>query len=266
MNQMHEVDYEIHGSEMQFVEVELDPQEAAVAEAGAMMYMEDGIEMETIFGDGSQQSGGFFNKLMGAGKRLITGESLFTTVFQNMGAGKRKVAFAAPYPGKILPIRLGEIGGELIAQKDSFLCAAKGVSLGIAFNKKIGAGLFGGEGFIMQRLQGDGLAFVHAGGTLRERLLTPGETLRVDTGCIVAFQPSVSYDIQYVGKIKTAFFGGEGLFFATLRGPGRVWLQSLPFSRLADRIHRAAPQNGGGGKGEGSLLGGLGGLLDGDNS
>jgi uncharacterized protein (TIGR00266 family) len=250
---------------MQFVEVELDPMEAAVAEAGAMMYMEDGIEMETIFGDGSQQTGGFFNKLAGAGKRLLTGESLFTTVFQNRGSGKRKVAFAAPYPGKILPMNLGAIGGELIAQKDAFLCAAKGVSLGIAFNKKIGVGLFGGEGFIMQRLQGDGLAFVHAGGTLRELLLTPGETIRVDTGCIVAFQPSVSYDIQYVGKIKSALFGGEGLFFATLRGPGRVWLQSLPFSRLADRIYAAAPQTGGKGKGEGSILGGLGNLLDGDN-
>jgi uncharacterized protein (TIGR00266 family) len=265
MNQMHEIDYVIHGSEMQFVEVELDPMEAAVAEAGAMMYMEDGIEMETIFGDGSQQTGGFFNKLAGAGKRLLTGESLFTTVFQNRGSGKRKVAFAAPYPGKILPMNLGAIGGELIAQKDAFLCAAKGVSLGIAFNKKIGVGLFGGEGFIMQRLQGDGLAFVHAGGTLRELLLTPGETIRVDTGCIVAFQPSVSYDIQYVGKIKSALFGGEGLFFATLRGPGRVWLQSLPFSRLADRIYAAAPQTGGKGKGEGSILGGLGNLLDGDN-
>jgi uncharacterized protein (TIGR00266 family) len=265
MNQMHEVDFEIHGSEMQFVEVELDPQEAAVAEAGAMMFMEDGIAMETIFGDGRPQQGGFFGKLMGAGKRLLTGESLFMTVFENRGAGKRRVAFAAPYPGKILPMHLSKLGGEIIAQKDSFLCAAKGVSVGIAFQKKIGVGLFGGEGFIMQRLQGDGLAFVHAGGTLYERLLTPGETLRVDTGCIVAFQPSIQYDIQFVGGLKTAFFGGEGMFFATLRGPGRIWLQSLPFSRLADRIHAAAPQNGGGGREEGSVLGGLGRMLDGDN-
>lgn len=266
MNTAHEIDYEIHGSEMQFVEIELDPQEAAIAEAGAMMFMEDGVAMETIFGDGSAQQSGFLGKLVGAGKRLLTGESLFMTVFQNRGTGKRRVAFAAPYPGKILPMDLAKIGGELIAQKDSFLCAAKGVSVGIAFNKKIGVGIFGGEGFIMQRLQGDGLAFVHAGGTLHERLLTPGETLRVDTGCIVAFQPSVSYDIQFVGGIKSAFFGGEGLFFATLRGPGRIWLQSLPFSRLAGRIYAAAPQTGGGGKGEGSVLGGLGRMLDGDNN
>ena len=223
--------------------------------------------METIFGDGSQQGGsGIFGSLLGAGKRLLTGESLFMTVFLNRGVGKRKVAFGAPYPGKIIPIKLSEIGGELIAQKDSFLCGAKGVSVGIAFNKKIGAGLFGGEGFIMQRLQGDGWTFVHAGGTLFERDLAPGEMLRVDTGCIVAFQPSVSYDIQFVGKIKSALFGGEGLFFATLRGPGRVWLQSLPLSRLADRIVKASPAAGGAGRGEGSVLGGLGRLLDGDNS
>ena len=267
MAQMHEVDYTIHGDDMQFVEVELDPEEAAVAEAGGMMFMEDGIQMETIFGDGSQQkSGGFMGALMGAGKRLLTGESLFMTVFMNKGTVKRKVAFGAPYPGKILPIRLDEIGGELIAQKDSFLAAAKGVSIGIAFQKKFGVGLFGGEGFIMQRLQGDGLAFVHAGGTLYERVLSPGEMLRVDTGCIVAFQPSVDYDIQMVGGVKSALFGGEGLFFATLRGPGKVWLQSLPFSRLAGRIFAAAPQTGGRGRGEGSVLGALGGLLDGDNS
>ena len=263
---MHEIDFQIYGDDMQFVEIELDPQEAVVAEAGGMMYMEDAIEMETIFGDGSQQNSGFMGALMGAGKRLLTGESLFMTVFWNKGQGKKHVAFGAPYPGKIIPVHLSEIGGELICQKDSFLCAAKGVSVGIAFNKKIGAGLFGGEGFIMQRLQGDGWAFVHAGGTLAQRDLAPGETVRVDTGCIVAFQPSVAYDIQYVGKIKSALFGGEGLFFATLRGPGRVWLQSLPLSRLADRIVAAAPRAGGKARGEGSLLGGLGGLLDGDNS
>jgi uncharacterized protein (TIGR00266 family) len=264
MNKMHEIDYEIHGDAMQFVEIELDPMEAAVAEAGGMMYMDDGIEMETIFGDGSQQNSGFLGALMGAGKRLLTGESLFMTVFQNRGQGKKRAAFGAPYPGKIIPVHLSEIGGELIAQKDSFLCAAKGVSVGIAFNKKIGTGLFGGEGFIMQRLQGDGWAFLHAGGNIRERVLAPGEVLRVDTGCIVAFQPSVAYDIQFVGKIKSALFGGEGLFFATLRGPGKIWLQSLPFSRMADRIVAASRATGR--KGEGSILGGLGGLLDGDNS
>jgi uncharacterized protein (TIGR00266 family) len=262
---MHEVDYEIFGSEMQYVEVELDPMEAAVGEAGGMMFMEEGIEMETIFGDGSQQSSGFLGALMGAGKRLLTGESLFMTVFQNRGQGKRRVAFGAPYPGKIIPVDLSEVGGELLAQKDAFLCAAKGVSIGIAFTKRFGAGLFGGEGFILERLQGDGLAFVHAGGTIKQRDLAPGETLRVDTGCIVAFQPSVQYDIKYVGGVKTALFGGEGLFFATLSGPGRIWLQSLPFSRLAGRIYAAAPQKGGH-REEGSVLGGLGRLLDGDNS
>jgi uncharacterized protein (TIGR00266 family) len=262
---MHEIDYKIYGDDMQFVEVELDPQEAVVAEAGGMMYMEDGIEMETIFGDGSAQSSGFLGSLMGAGKRLLTGESLFMTVFLNRGMGKKHVAFGAPYPGKIVPINLAEIGGELIAQKDAFLCGAKGVSVGIAFQKKIGAGLFGGEGFIMERLQGDGWTFIHAGGTLMQRDLAPGETLRVDTGCIVGFQPSVDYDIQFVGKIKSALFGGEGLFFATLRGPGRVWLQSLPFSRMADRIIAASPKAGGRSREEGSILGGLGSLLDGDN-
>jgi uncharacterized protein (TIGR00266 family) len=251
---------------MQYVEIELDPMEATVAEAGGMMYMDDGIEMETIFGDGSQQSSGFLGSLVSAGKRLLVGESLFMTVFQNRGSGKRKVAFGAPYPGKIVPVRLADIGGELIAQKDAFLCAAKGVSVGIAFQKRIGVGLFGGEGFIMERLQGDGWSFLHAGGTLMERELAAGELLRVDTGCIVGFQPSVDYDIQYVGKIKSALFGGEGLFFATLRGPGRIWLQSLPFSRLAGRIYAAAPQTGHGGREEGSLLGGLGRLMDGDNS
>jgi uncharacterized protein (TIGR00266 family) len=262
---MHEIDYKIFGDDMQYVEIELDPQEAVVAEAGGMMYMEDGIEMETIFGDGSQQNSGFLGSLLGAGKRLLTGESLFMTVFYNRAFGKKHVAFGAPYPGKIVPVNLTEIGGELIAQKDSFLCAAKGVSVGIAFQKRIGAGLFGGEGFIMERLQGDGWAFIHAGGTLMQRDLGPGETLRVDTGCIVGFQPSVDYDIQFVGKIKSAFFCGEGLFFATLRGPGRIWLQSLPFSRMADRIIAAAPKAGGHAREEGSILGGLGALLDGDN-
>ena len=266
MAEMHEIEYKIFGDDMQFVEVELDPGEATVAEAGGMMYMDDGVEMETIFGDGSkQQQGGFMGALMGAGKRLLTGESLFMTVFLNKSSQKKRVAFGAPYPGKIIPVHLSQIGGELIAQKDSFLAAAKGVSIGIAFQKKLGVGLFGGEGFIMQRLQGDGWAFVHAGGTLMERELTPGELIRVDTGCIVAFQPSVSYDIQYVGKIKTAFFGGEGLFFAALRGPGRVWLQSLPLSRLANRIISAVPGVARGGREEGSILGGIGGLLDGDN-
>src|SRR6266540_1261386 len=247
MTEMHEIDYQIYGNEMQFVEVELDPAEAAVAEAGGMMYMEDGIEMDTIFGDGSKQSSGFLNKVLSAGKRVLTGESLFMTVFQNNGQGKKKVAFGAPYPGKIIPVHLAQIGGELICQKDAFLCAAKGVSVGIAFNKKIGAGLFGGEGFIMERLQGDGWAFLHAGGTIYQRDLGPGEMLRVDTGCIVAFQPQIDFDIQFVGKIKSALFGGEGLFFATLRGPGRIWLQSLPFSRMANRIIAAAPKAGGSG-------------------
>src|ERR1051325_7563953 len=265
MPAMHEVDYKIYGDDMQFVEVELDPNESVVAEAGGMMYMEDGIDMETIFGDGSQQNSGVFGALLGAGKRLLTGESLFMTAFTNKGMGKKKVAFGAPYPGKIVAIKLSDIGGELIAQKDSFLAGAKGVSVGIAFNKKIGAGLFGGEGFIMQRLQGDGWAFLHAGGHIYRRDLAPGEFLRVDSGCIVAFQPTVDFDIQFVGKIKSAIFGGEGLLFATLRGPGTVWLQSLPFSRLADRIIAASPRAGGSGREEGSVLGGLGRLLDGDS-
>jgi uncharacterized protein (TIGR00266 family) len=235
-----------------------------VAEAGGMMYLEDGIQMDTVFGDGSQQNQDFLGKLVGAGKRLLTGESLFLTVFHNESRERKKVAFAAPYPGKIQALHLADLGGEIIAQKDSFIAAAKGVSIGIAFQKRFGAGLFGGEGFIMQRLTGDGWAFVHAGGTLEERTLAAGETLRVDTGCLVALQPSVTYDIQYVGKLKTAIFGGEGLFFASLRGPGRVWLQSLPFSRLASRVYAAAPQTGGRRREEGSLLGGLGNLLDGD--
>jgi uncharacterized protein (TIGR00266 family) len=266
MPAMHEIDYKIFGDDMQYVEVELDPNEATVAEAGGMMYMDDGIDMETIFGDGSAQQSGFLGALMGAGKRLLTGESLFMTVFLNRSSQKRRVAFGAPYPGKIVPIHLADIGGEFITQKDSFLAAAKGVSIGIAFQRKLGVGLFGGEGFIMQRLQGDGWAFVHAGGTLLERTLAAGELIRVDTGCIVGFQPSVNYEIEYVGKIKSAIFGGEGLFFATLRGPGRVWLQSLPLSRLANRIIAAAPRMTRGGREEGSILGGLGNILDGDNS
>jgi uncharacterized protein (TIGR00266 family) len=267
MNQMHEIDYKVFGDDMQYVEIELDPGEAVVAEAGGMMFMEDGIEMETIFGDGSsQQKSGFLGAVMGAGKRLLTGESLFMTVFLNRGTGKKKIAFGAPYPGKIVPVHLAELGGELVAQKDSFLVAAKGISLGIAFQRKLGVGLFGGEGFIMQRLQGNGWAFVHAGGTLMERTLGPGELLRIDTGCIVALQPSVNYEIEYVGKVKSALFGGEGLFFATLRGPGKIWLQSLPLSRMANRIVSAVPGLGKGGREEGSVLGGLGRLLDGDNS
>ena len=262
----HEIDFRIVGSEMQFVEVELDPGESAVAEAGSMMYMTPGIQMETMFGDGSGQTSGVMGALLGAGKRLITGESLFMTVFTNQGSGKQHVAFAAPYPGKILPMDLKQLGGSLICQKDSFLCAARGVSIGIAFQRRLGVGLFGGEGFIMQRLDGDGLCFVHAGGTIHELELQPGQTLRVDTGCIVALQPTVNYDIQLVGGVKTALFGGEGLFFATLTGPGRVWLQSLPLSRLANRIVSAVPSATRGGKEEGSVLGRLGGLLDGDNS
>jgi len=254
------IDYRIYGGDMQFVEIELDPQEAAVGEAGAMMFMEDGISMDTVFGDGSEAEKGVWNRLLGAGKRLVTGESLFTTVFTNHGSGKRKVAFAAPYPGTLIPVSLPDVGGTLICQKDSFLCAAKGVSLGIAFQQKLGVGLFGGEGFIMQKLEGDGLVFVHAGGTLYERTLAPGELLRVDTGCVVALAPSVSFDIQYVGKLKSALFSGEGLFYANLRGPGKVWLQSLPLSRMANRIVMAAPAIGGRSQGEGSVLGGN--LLD----
>ncbi|MGD8561735.1 MAG: TIGR00266 family protein [Desulfarculaceae bacterium] len=252
-----EVDYQIMGEEMQFVEVELDPGESAVAEAGGMLYMTSGISMQTIFGDGrgGEQGSGLMDKLLGAGKRLLTGESLFMTIFTHSGSsGKEQVAFAAPYAGKIIPLHLDELGGEIICQKDAFLCAARGVALEIAFQKRIGAGLFGGEGFIMQKLLGNGLAFVHAGGTVFERDLKPGETLKVDTGCLVALKPSVKYDVEFVGGVKTALFGGEGLFFATLTGPGHVWLQSLPLSRLADRIYSAAPQGGGKDKGEGSIL------------
>ncbi len=260
----HEIDYEIFGHEMQFVEIELDPNESVIAEAGSMMHMTDGIRMDTVFGDGStaSQSGGIFDKMLGAGKRLITGESLFMTVFTHTGAGKGRAAFAAPYPGKIIPLDLSKYGNRIICQKDAFLCAAKGVSVGIAFQKKIGVALFGGEGFIMQRLDGDGLCFVHAGGTIVERELAAGQTLRVDTGCLVALTQTVQYDIEFVGNVKSAVFGGEGFFFATLRGPGHVWLQSLPFSRLAGRIWAAAPQAGGSGVGEGSVLGGLANLFE----
>jgi uncharacterized protein (TIGR00266 family) len=260
-----EIDYQILGTEMQFVEVTLDPGESVVAEAGVLMYMSAGIQMETIFGDGSRQRG-IIDALLGAGRRLLTGETLFMTVFTNRGAGRERVAFAAPYAGKIIPMDLRALGGELVCQKDSFLFAVRGVSIQIAFQRKLGVGLFGGEGFIMQRLQGDGLCFVHAGGTVHSVDLQAGEVLRVDTGCIVALQPSVGYDIQFVGKIKTALFGGEGIFFAALTGPGRVWLQSLPFSRLADRIYRAAPQTGGKRKEEGSILDsalGIGRMIDG---
>jgi uncharacterized protein (TIGR00266 family) len=262
-----EVNYEIYGSEMQFVEIELDPGESVVAEAGGMMYMGDGIEMKTIFGDGSERQGNFMDKLVGAGKRALTGESLFMTVFTHRGAGKATVAFASPYPGKIIAMDLAQLGGAIVCQKDAFLCAAKGVTVGIAFQKKIGAGLFGGEGFIMQKLAGDGLAFVHAGGTIVERELGPAQTLRVDTGCIVALDRSVSYDIETVGSVKSAIFGGEGFFFARLTGPGKVWLQSLPFSRLAGRVWQSAPKGGGKNRGEGSILGklgGIGGFFDGD--
>jgi uncharacterized protein (TIGR00266 family) len=257
---MDVVDYEIKGAEMQFVEVELDPGEAAVGEAGSMMFMDAGVEMDTVFGDGSQNTGGgLFGKLLGAGKRLVTGESLFTTVYTNATRAKARVAFAAPYPGKILAMDLRQFGGTLICQKDAFLCAARGVSLGIFFQRKLSVGFFGGEGFIMQRLDGDGMAFVHAGGTVVKRELQPGQTLLVDTGCLVAMTLGVNFEIQYVGKVKTALFGGEGLFFAKVTGPGTVWLQSLPFSRLASRIFAAAPQRGGS-KEEGSLLGGLAGV------
>ncbi len=262
---MDEIDYTLHGDDMQFVEIELDPGEAAIGEAGSMMYMEDSIHMDTVFGDGSAQQGGIFGKLLGAGKRLVTGESLFTTVFTNNGHGKKKVAFAAPYAGKIIPFDLKQHGGTMICQKDAFLCAAKGVSLGIAFQRKLGAGFFGGEGFIMQKLDGDGMAFVHAGGTILERRLAPGEILRVDTGCVVAYTPDIDFDIQFVGGIKTALFGGEGLFFAVMRGPGTVWLQSLPLARLASRIFAAAPASKGGGGSGGEQGGVLGNLFNGND-
>ncbi len=260
-----EIAYMIIGKEMQFVEVELDPGESAVAEAGAMMYKDGSVQMETVFGDASAGStgGGFMDKLLGAGKRLLTGESLFMTVFTHTGQGIAHVAFGAPYPGNIIPVHLSSVGGTLICQKDSFLCAAKGVSIGIYLQRKILTGLFGGEGFIMQKLEGDGLVFMHAGGTVVKRRLEPGEVLHVDTGCVVAFEPTVEFNIQQAGGIKTALFGGEGLFLATLRGPGKIWLQSLPFSRLAGRMLQAAPERGGG-KGEGSVLGSLGSFLERD--
>lgn len=260
----HDIDYEIFGEEMQYVEIELDSDEGVIAEAGSFMMMDEGIKMETIFGDGSQNDTGFLGKVFGAGKRLLTGESLFMTAFYNTLTGKRKVSFASPYPGKIVAIDLLEYKGKFICQKDAFLCAAKGVSVGIEFSKKLGRGLFGGEGFIMQKLEGDGLTFVHAGGTLAKKVLQRGETLRVDTGCIVGFTQDINYDIEFVGGIKNTVFGGEGLFFAKLEGPGVVYIQSLPFSRLAGRVLQSVPR-GGKSKGEGSILGGLGDLLDGDN-
>lgn len=268
---MDVIDYDIRGAEMQFVEIELDPGEAAVGEAGSMMFMDPSIAMDTVFGDGSGNSNGrLFGKLLSAGKRLVTGESLFTTVYANQGPVKQRVAFAAPYPGKILPMDLKTLGGTLICQKDAFLCAARGVTLGIHFQQKLSAGFFGGEGFIMQRLDGNGVAFVHAGGTVVKRELHAGQSLMVDTGCVVGFTREVAFEVQYVGKVKTALFGGEGLFFAKLSGPGTVWLQSLPFSRLASRVFAAAPQRGGS-REEGSVLGGfgagglLGGVLGGDD-
>ena len=261
----HEIDYHIYGEEMQYVEIELDPQEVVVAEAGSFMMMENGIQMQTIFGDVSLQEGGIFGKLLSAGKRVLTGESLFMTAYQNVDFGKKKVSFASPYPGKIVPIDLREFGGKFICQKDAFLCAAKGVSVGIEFSRKIGRGLFGGEGFIMQKVEGDGMAFVHAGGTLARKELKAGEMLKVDTGCIVGFTKDIDYDIEFVGGIKNTIFGGEGVFFATLRGPGIAYIQSLPFSRLADRIIASAPKASGSSRDEGSLLDGLGRILDGDN-
>ena len=262
--QAHEIDHTIYGEEMQYVEIELDPNEGVVAEAGSFMMMEDGIKMETIFGDGSIQDSSVMGRIFGAGKRLLTGESLFMTAYYNEGNAKKKVSFASPYPGKIIAINLNKFGGKFICQKDAFLCAAKGVSIGIEFSKKLGRGLFGGEGFIMQKLEGDGMAFVHAGGTTSVKELAHGEKLKIDTGCIIGFDSTVNYDIEFVGGIKNTVFGGEGLFFASLTGPGTVYIQSLPFSRLAKRVLMAAPQ-GGKNKGEGSLLGGLGDLLDGDN-
>ena len=260
---VHEIDYEIHGNEMQFVEIELDPRETVVAEAGAMMMMDNSISMETIFGDGSTKGGsGFLGKLGSAAKRVLTGESLFMTAFTNEGVIKQKVSFAAPYPGKILAIDLRKLGGKLICQKDSFLCCAKGISVGIAFTKKLSSGFFGGEGFILQKLEGNGLAFIHAGGTIVKKTLMPGETIKIDTGCLVAMTQNVHYDIQFVGGIKNSLFGGEGLFFVTLTGPGDVWIQSLPFSKLASRIISAAPQTGTKSVDEGSILGSIGNIFE----
>lgn len=261
----HEIEYRILGEEMQYVEIELDPQEGVVAESGSFMMMSDHIKMNTILGDGSNQEQGLLGKIFSAGKRILTGESLFMTVFTNDGSGKKHVSFASPYPGKIIPIDLTEYGGKFICQKDAFLCAAKGVSIGIEFSRKLGRGLFGGEGFIMQKLEGDGMGFVHAGGTMAKKELKTGEILRVDTGCIVGFTQNINYDIEFVGGIKNTLFGGEGLFFAKLQGPGTVFIQSLPFSRLAGRVLAMAPRTGKGTRGEGSVLGGIGDLLDGDN-
>ena len=261
----HEIDFEIIGSDLQIVEVELDPGETVIAEAGAMNYMDEGISFEAKMGDGSQADNGLLGKLMGAGKRALSGESIFMTHFTNGGSGKKRVSFAAPYPGKIVPINLGKVGGEILCQKDAFLCAALGTQVSIAFNKRFGAGFFGGEGFILQRLRGDGLAFVHAGGTIVKKTLK-NSLLRVDTGCLVAFTQGIQYDIAQAGNLKSMFFGGEGLFLATLSGTGVVLLQSLPFSRMADRILQHAPSAGGSRKGEGSLLGAIGGLIDGDNN
>ena len=256
----HNIDYRIMGEEMQCVEIELDPEETAIAESGSFMMMDDGIQMQTIFGDGTGQKQGFLGKLMTAGKRVLTGESLFMTTYTNVGHGKKKVYFASPYPGKVIPFDLMRMGGKMICQKDSFLCAAKGVQVGIEFQRKLGTGLFGGEGFIMQKLEGDGFAFVHGGGHIVERELNAGELLKIDTGCIVAFTPSCEYDIQFVGGIKNSIFGGEGLFYATLRGPGKVWIQTLPVSRLAGRILAYATVNR---KEEGSILGPIGNIFDG---
>ncbi len=257
----HEVDYEIHGDDMQIVEVELDPGEVVIAEAGAMNYMDDGITFEAKMGDGSNPDEGFMGKLFSAGKRVLTGESIFLTHFTNSGSGKKRVAFAAPYPGKIMALDMSTMG-QLLCQKDAFLCAALGTQVGIAFTKRLGTGFFGGEGFILQKLDGDGMAFLHAGGTIIKKQLN-NETIRVDTGCIVAFSPNIDYSIERAGNLKSMFFGGEGLFLATLRGTGTVWLQSLPFSRMADRIIAHAPRAGGSRKGEGSVLGGLGDLIGG---
>ncbi len=260
----HALDYEIIGDDIQIVEVELDPGETVIAEAGAMNYMDDGISFEAKMGDGSAADSGLLGKLMGAGKRVLSGESIFMTHFTNGGSGKKRVSFAAPYPGKIVAIDLRKVGGELLCQKDAFLCAAMGTEVSIAFNKRLGAGFFGGEGFILQRLRGDGMVFVHAGGTVVKKTLKDN-LLHVDTGCLVAFTRGVDYDIKRAGNLKSMFFGGEGLFLATLRGTGVVLLQSLPFSRMADRILQHAPTAGGSRTGEGSILGTLGDLIDGDN-
>ena len=260
----HEVDYEIYGDDMQVVDVELDPEETVIAEAGAMNWMENGIQFEARMGDGSKPDEGLLGKLIGAAKRTITGESIFMTHFTNISNVKRRVAFAAPYPGKIIPVHMSRYHNEILCQKDAFLCAALGTEVSIAFTKRFGTGLFGGEGFILQRLRGDGMAFIHAGGTVIKKELA-SETIRVDTGCIVAFTSGIDYDIERAGSLKSMFFGGEGMFLATLQGTGTIFLQSLPFSRMADRILRHAPSAGGGRKGEGSVLGKLGGFLDGDN-